>query len=453
MANVNIAEATEIDGVQLEEQASSANATTSGQKLLQALTDGTYVFADSVGADDEIVITDAAQTVSAKKFTDIAQLIVDNSAVGVSSGAITVSSDYILYDVTGEGSTDDDLVTISGATGAGQIIILRATASHTITLKNGSGNIVLKSGDVLLQGEPFMLIYDGSNWQDLDSPAPSENIVNGRLTLTTGTPVTTADVTAATTLYFTPFNGNLVSLYDGTRWVVYTFTERSIAIPASTNTNYDVYLYDNSGTLTLELTAWTNDSTRATALTTQDAIYVKTGATGRRYLGSVRTTGTSGQTEDSTDRRFVWNYYNRVDRILIAQETTNSWTYTTDTWREANGGAVGLGATNVDILIGMDDEPIHVEVVCGAYWSTAGAPNAAVGVGLDSSSTNSALTFGYFAPNAGGHTQARYMGHPGIGEKIIYWLERTSAGSGTVTWLGDNGGTIQQSGMIVRMRG
>lgn len=278
-------------------------------------------------------------------------------------------------------------------------------------------------------------------------------ICQGRLTLTTATPVTTSDVTAATTLYFTPWDGDKISLYDGTRWKVYTFTERSIAVPASTDTNYDVFLYDNAGTLTLELTAWTNDSTRATALTTQDSIYVKTGATTRRYLGTIRTTDSSGECEDSTSRRFVWNYYNRVERLLLAVEATNSWTYTTDTWREANGGAVGLGATNVQILIGVDDQPIHVEVVCGAYWSEAGAPASAVGVGLDSSSTNSALIFGYFAPNVGGNTQAKYVGHPGIGEQIIYWLERTSAGSGTITWLGDSGVTLLQSGMVVRLKG
>ena len=41
--------------------------------------------------------------------------------------------------------------------------------------------------------------------------------LNGfRLTLTTATPVTTSDVTGATTLYLTPYSHNCIGLYDGT---------------------------------------------------------------------------------------------------------------------------------------------------------------------------------------------------------------------------------------------
>ena len=139
------------------------------------------------------------------------------------------------------------------------------------------------------------------------------NIVNGRITLSTGVPVTTSDVTAATTIYFTPYQGNNISLYDGSAiWNVISFTELSIAVPATTATMYDVFCYNNSGAATLEVLAWTNDTTRATALVLQNGVYVKSGATTRRYLGSFRTTGVSGQTEDSVANRFVWNYYNRV---------------------------------------------------------------------------------------------------------------------------------------------
>src|SRR5688572_30068462 len=56
----------------------------------------------------------------------------------------------------------------------------------------------------------------------------------GRLTLTTATPVTSADVTGATTVYFTPYNGNEVELYDGADWVVKTFSELSQTTSDST---------------------------------------------------------------------------------------------------------------------------------------------------------------------------------------------------------------------------
>jgi hypothetical protein len=161
------------------------------------------------------------------------------------------------------------------------------------------------------------------------------SVCEGRLTLTSGTPVTTADVTAATTLYFTPYKGDLVGLFDGANWSIEQFAELNIAIPATTDTNYDVFLYDNGGVLTLELTAWTNATTRATALTTQDGVYVRTGATTRRYLGSVRTTGVSGQCEDSEAKRFVWSYYNRLERRLYVNDGTN-FSYAVAAWQDYN---------------------------------------------------------------------------------------------------------------------
>lgn len=41
---------------------------------------------------------------------------------------------------------------------------------------------------------------------------------NGRLTLTTGTPITTSDVTASTSVYFTPYKGNRIALFNGCSW-------------------------------------------------------------------------------------------------------------------------------------------------------------------------------------------------------------------------------------------
>jgi hypothetical protein len=81
---------------------------------------------------------------------------------------------------------------------------------------------------------------------------------------------------------------------------VAAFSEVSASLSGLTpNTNYDVLGYNNSGTLALDLVAWTNGTTRATALARQDGVLVKSGATTRRYLGTLRTTGTTGQTEFS----------------------------------------------------------------------------------------------------------------------------------------------------------
>lgn len=159
------------------------------------------------------------------------------------------------------------------------------------------------------------LVGGGTEWK---YPA------DGRLTLESGVPLSASDQTAKTTVYYTPSIGDQLALYDGvSAWSILTFTELSIAVPATTDTVYDVFVYNNTGTPTLELTAWTNTTTRATALVRQNGVLVKSGATTRRYLGSFSTTGSSGQTEDSAQKRLVWNYYNRRRRFLYKTDGTS----------------------------------------------------------------------------------------------------------------------------------
>src|SRR5262245_54672520 len=169
-----------------------------------------------------------------------------------------------------------------------------------------------------------------------------------RLTLTSGVPVTTVDVTSAGTLYCTPYLGNQVALYSGTSWSLFTLTERSLDLTGvAVDTNYDVFLYNNAGTLTLERSAaWTSNTARfasgpyATALPLQDGVPVKSTNgtaidTSRRYLGTLRGAA-ANSTLDTASRRFVWNYYNRVRRPLRAVMPDASWTYAVAAYRPPN---------------------------------------------------------------------------------------------------------------------
>jgi len=169
---------------------------------------------------------------------------------------------------------------------------------------------------------------------------PAHTIVpGGRLTLTTGMPVTSSDVTAAGTLYYTPHTHNIIHLYSGSAWVEHVFTEPSLALTLTVDKNYDVFIYNNAGTLTLELSAaWASDSSRTDALARQDGIWVKEGAATRRWIGTIRASA-SNQTEDSKAKRFVWNAYNQVQRPLYKAATTASWFANTSIWRRANDAA------------------------------------------------------------------------------------------------------------------
>ena len=56
----------------------------------------------------------------------------------------------------------------------------------------------------------------------------------GRLTLQTATPVMTTTQSAKTTIFYTPYVGNLVPLYDGTNMNMTTFAELSVATTDTT---------------------------------------------------------------------------------------------------------------------------------------------------------------------------------------------------------------------------
>jgi hypothetical protein len=139
-----------------------------------------------------------------------------------------------------------------------------------------------------------------------------------RLTTESGVPVSTSDRTAQSTIYLTPYVGNQIALYDGAAWQLRSTAEISLALSGLTSgKNYDVFAYYTGSAVALELSAaWTNDTTRADAITTQDGVWCKSGTLTRRLVGTIRTTGTT-TTEDSATKRFVWNAYNRVPRTLV----------------------------------------------------------------------------------------------------------------------------------------
>ena len=201
---------------------------------------------------------------------------------------------------------------------------------------------------------------------------------DGRLTLATATPVTTTDQTAKTTVYFTPYKGNRIALYDGSAWQMITFSEVSVAVPATTSTPFDIWGVLSGGALTLETTSWTNDTTRATALVLQDGVQSKTGSVTRRYLGTGRTTAVSGQCEDSLTKRFLWNHYNKVERRLSVNEPTDH-TYTTGSFRKWNNA----DGTLLGFIIGLVEDSISASA-----WSmlgSTGADTAYINIGFNSS--------------------------------------------------------------------
>ena len=259
----------------------------------------------------------------------------------------------------------------------------------------------------------------------------------GRLTLTSGTPVTTADVTGASTLYYTPYLHNLIRIWDGTRYLVLTFTEVSLALSGLTSGKpYDVFGYVNAGALALELLAWTNDTTRATGLTRTDGILHKTGDQTRMFLGTLYTTGTT-TTEDSAAKRLLWNAFNQRPRPMRnATETADNWSVNTaSAYRQANANA----ANQLEFIAGDAEVRIEAEVIASVFCAS-GTTQFGVGIGIDSTTVNSAqhrATRSIGSTGAVVGLTARYKGFPGVGRHTMPWLEISNA---STLFFGDDGG-------------
>ncbi len=269
-----------------------------------------------------------------------------------------------------------------------------------------SGGVYVKNAGGNVTG-PFGTGGGGSGWK---YPA------DGRLTLAIGTPVTIADQAAKSTLYYTPYVGDQIALYDGAgTWNLRTFTELSLDISAYTASKpYDIFCYDNAGTPTLEGLVWTNDTARATALTYQNGILVKTGATTRRYLGTIRITATTGQCEDSVIKRFVWNYYHRVQRWLLKTNSTSHSYY--GAYRAWNNDA----AHKLEFVCGLAEDSFQGILRVNAYQSNAANAwetvlnldsftvldanvNYAYQSGNQTANTNQEIVSAVFSPQVGYH--------------------------------------------------
>lgn len=366
-----------------------------------------------------------------KKNTGIVDIIDYRDRIGAAGGSITMGSITLqgAYNNSSPGaseiilSTAQDGFTISdNATPVGDLFKLNNFANNT------SFFAVSPSGTRVFGN----LSVGTINGESVSIPDPS---LNGfRLTLSTGVPVTTADVVGATTIYATPYNGNLISLYDGTNWNTRGPPEFSLALGTLISGRpYDIFCYDDSGTPTLEFLAWTDDTTRATAITYQDGVKVKSGDATRRYLGVFYTTSTT-TTESSETSRYLQNENNQVPLKLYRVETTTQWTYN-GAFRQFNNNT----ANQVNFVSGSVETLVTVQLHCRRWNSQAGVTTVSA-IGLDSTSTpidgtSSRSYFDSTGANYSMTSQAWYIGYLGVGKHYFSLLEFSNAG-GTTTWVG-----------------
>jgi|tagenome__1003787_1003787.scaffolds.fasta_scaffold20923605_1 hypothetical protein len=222
--------------------------------------------------------------------------------------------------------------------------------------------------------------------------ASLQNIVStpqGYLTLTSGVAILLSTVAAATAVYYTPFKGNLIPIYDGSQFNTTAFSELTLTLNSNhvASNIYDVFVFGNNGSATLGTgPAWNTatagagargigagttelDLSKGGLLTNKWSMTARNGATTYTvnanqgtYVGSLFMDGMNGQVTCHRDygqlRRWgIWNAFNRVPIILQAGAATGSWTYNTATWRPSNNDA----NNNVSAFTGLAEEEIAID--------------------------------------------------------------------------------------------
>ena len=305
----------------------------------------------------------------------------------------------------------------------------------------------------------------------------------GRLTPTSATPVINADASGATAIYYTPYVGNLVPIYNGASFSLLTFAELTLTLnnPGHLATSlYDVFAYSSSGSAAIAtgpawssplftgsgyvqagastiITAGASATPRGTgAGTTQlsriNGVWVNTvsmtarnGASGSiaipanqgTYLGTIWTDSTAGAVTCHVSygqaRKFgVWNAYNREPIVLVGGDSTASWTYPTNAaYRAANATA----ANTVTTLCGLPEE--WIEAVYQNQLNVQNGVIAKVGIGPASATVLGGINGYANGANAGTAAvltiQGRYAQLPVLGLQSFTAIEFSNGGTTTYT--------------------
>ncbi len=223
----------------------------------------------------------------------------------LSSGAVTVTQ--TAHILAAESGTTDDLDTLTVA-GDYSLVLLKATASHTITVKHGTGNISLNgAADFELSGDKTLLLfYDGTSWADTGAGGGS-----GGATTLDG--LTDVDTTT------TPPTDGQALLYDNasSQWLPGTvsgggaganeeiYTRFDPDAPPSSASVYDDEFDDSS----LDTSKWTEWDYASEGT-------VSEGAHGLKLVHDTSTTTWSGIYQDKPGYS-TWTMYAKLNRFIL----------------------------------------------------------------------------------------------------------------------------------------
>lgn len=228
-------------------------------------------------------------------------------------------------------------------------------------------------------------------------PTASLTPPQGRLTLVTGVPIMTSDQTAKSHVYYTPYVGPNVPLYDGSNWGFQTVSSDLDMTLDTTNQLaekiYDLFVWNNSGTISIGAgPAWTNASTVTATIATPavvswtghglaegaPVIFTTTGA-----LPTGITAGTTyyvGRSPSANSFNISTSVANAAAGTFVATSGTQSGTHTATNATTARG--TGAGTTEIQRKNGIWTNKNSITLTNGAGAGTSGiAANTATYVG------------------------------------------------------------------------
>ncbi len=393
----------------------------------------------------------AGELLAANNLSDVASAVTARSNLGAAkSGA---NSDIAsLTGLTTPLSVSQGGTGVNTSTGGGSTVLSNSpalTGAPTAPTQTASDNSTKIATDAFVQTAVSGAVAGGV-------PTPQ-----GRLTLASGVPVMgKTTFSAQGTVYYTPYVGQSEALWNGTGYVPTACAEISNVLANSATGNagpaaaaasslYDLFIWNNGGACTLTRgPAWTNSTTRSLALTRQNGLLVNAAAITNGpgigagvYVGTIGTDSSGGTVSwfvggvasgGSAATLNVWNEYNRV---LVSANVTDSgatYTYATNTWRQARASS----GNQISFVLGAAEDAITVAYGASAAGSgTLGSTNIA-SVGLNSTTAAAAFGFSLVAQTTNTSLSlsgaASYVMSPPAGSGFVAALEFGTSPSNTL---------------------
>lgn len=303
----------------------------------------------------------------------------------------------------------------------------------------------------------------------------------GKLTWISNNTRPTTPNSSITTLYYTADKGNLIPIIFGGYALGEQVqgTQATLALSSSlnlANKNFDVFMFRESFADPLFGTAyrtqlgigpaWSTDTARGSGAGTSELMY-KFGILVNKYpitlnngsttytvlaneataVGGFRTTS-NGVTKMEfggtgaggvAANLFVCNYYNRRPIAAVSRNSTDSWTYGTATWRNANNTAGSV----INIFDGgaVDDSGFSGEFASARYsvYASSGTnagDQASISIGVDGTNSSTA-SIAYIPQSVTTTMTTSWEGAIPLGLHTVSAMEYV--GQGTTTFYGDAG--------------